>query len=111
MTSHEDLRRQLLARLEELVGRARLISADLRRPGDRDSEERAIELENDEVLEGLDELTRTEVSQLRHAIARIDDGTYGICARCGSPIAPARLAALPAASMCAKCADHAQDVR
>ncbi|MFL5679330.1 MAG: TraR/DksA family transcriptional regulator [Chloroflexota bacterium] len=37
------------------------------------------------------------------ALARIDDGTFGSCASCGKPIAPARLEALPWAALCIDC--------
>ena len=37
------------------------------------------------------------------AIARLAAGTYGACVRCGQPIAPARLEALPWASHCIDC--------
>ena len=37
------------------------------------------------------------------ALARLDDGTYGTCQRCGKPIAPARLEALPWAAHCIEC--------
>ena len=37
------------------------------------------------------------------ALARLDDGTYGACIRCGRPIAPGRLEALPWAAHCIDC--------
>jgi RNA polymerase-binding transcription factor len=37
------------------------------------------------------------------AITRLDDGTYGACLRCGRPIAPERLDALPWAAHCIEC--------
>lgn len=37
------------------------------------------------------------------ALARIDAGTYGNCERCGQPIAPDRLEALPWATKCIEC--------
>jgi DnaK suppressor protein len=37
------------------------------------------------------------------AIARLDDGTFGACLRCGQPIAPERLEALPWAAHCIAC--------
>ena len=38
------------------------------------------------------------------ALARIEDGTYGDCVRCGEAIAPARLALVPDTPFCAACA-------
>ena len=37
------------------------------------------------------------------ALARLDDGSYGTCLRCGRAIAPARLVALPWAAHCIEC--------
>ena len=37
------------------------------------------------------------------ALKRLDVGTYGVCLRCGKPIAPARLEALPWAAHCIEC--------
>jgi RNA polymerase-binding transcription factor len=37
------------------------------------------------------------------ALARLDAGTFGTCVRCGKPIAPARLEALPWAAHCIEC--------
>nr|MBF3175823.1 TraR/DksA family transcriptional regulator [Pseudomonas aeruginosa] len=36
---------------------------------------------------------------------RLAEGRYGYCERCGEAIEPARLAALPAAEYCLRCAD------
>jgi RNA polymerase-binding transcription factor DksA len=101
MTAKADLER----RLGVLVTRVARIAGDLRRPGDPDWQERAVELENDDVLEGLDDASRAEVAAIRAALQRIDAGTYGRCARCGRAIGDARLAALPFASTCVHCAE------
>jgi len=37
------------------------------------------------------------------AISRLDDDTFGTCLRCGRPIAPERLGALPWAAHCIDC--------
>ena len=37
------------------------------------------------------------------ALARLDAGTFGTCIRCGKPIAPDRLEALPWAARCIDC--------
>jgi DnaK suppressor protein len=37
------------------------------------------------------------------AIARLDEGTYGTCVRCGQPIPAGRLEALPWAAHCIDC--------
>jgi len=43
------------------------------------------------------------LAQVEAALQRIDDGTYGVCARCGQPINPERLEALPYATYCITC--------
>jgi DnaK suppressor protein len=43
------------------------------------------------------------LAEIEAAIARLDDGTYGICVRCGGAIAPERLDALPWAAHCIDC--------
>ena len=104
MSDHEAVRAQLEQRLAELTARADKIEADLRKPQNPDWQERAVEIENDEVLEGLDATTLLEVAQIRQALQRIDDGSYGQCDRCGKPIGSARLAAVPQTSQCIECA-------
>src|ERR1700741_4863490 len=37
------------------------------------------------------------------ALSKIDKGTYGICERCGNPISPERLEAIPYARLCVSC--------
>jgi RNA polymerase-binding transcription factor DksA len=49
------------------------------------------------------ELTEA-LGEVEAAIARLGDGTYGPCERCGQPISPARLEAMPAAKRCITCA-------
>jgi len=41
--------------------------------------------------------------ELRGALRRIDEGTYGVCAACEEFIHPERLLALPEASLCLEC--------
>ena len=41
-----------------------------------------------------------ELSDVEHALKRIDAGTYGVCEACGKPIGDGRLEALPAARFC-----------
>jgi DnaK suppressor protein len=51
-----------------------------------------------------------ELVRVRNALQAIAAGTYGLCQRCGEPIAVARLNALPYASQCVHCAGR-QDER
>ncbi len=104
MNRDEAVRRQLESRLAQLLARAGKIEADLRKPGDRDWQERATERANDEVLERLDAAERGEVQEIRAALARLEDGRYGVCERCRGAISAERLSALPATQTCVACA-------
>ena len=45
-----------------------------------------------------------QIAEIDAAIGRLDEGTYGICVRCGQPVGQGRLAARPAAATCIRCA-------
>jgi RNA polymerase-binding transcription factor DksA len=47
---------------------------------------------------------RAHLDDLDRALARLADGTYEVCERCGASIAPERLAARPATRSCIRCA-------
>ena len=44
-----------------------------------------------------------ELQQVKDALGRIDDGTYGMCVDCGQEIEVARLQANPSAERCLRC--------
>ncbi len=45
----------------------------------------------------------TLLSQIDEALARFEQGTYGLCQQCESEIDPARLKALPYVTLCLRC--------
>ncbi|MDR6904848.1 RNA polymerase-binding protein DksA [Agromyces sp. 3263] len=47
---------------------------------------------------------RAELADVERALARIADGSYGVCANCGKRITVARLDARPTATLCIDCA-------
>lgn len=49
------------------------------------------------------------LQDIRKALARIEDGTYGICRRCGTEIPAPRLEALPYARFCLDCEDDMEN--
>lgn len=95
---------RLEAQLAELETRQARIAEDLAEPLNPDSSEQAVEMEDDASLEGQGALVAREIASVKRALARIEDGTYGECVRCGEDIAPARLEARPEASLCIDCA-------
>ena len=69
-----------------------------KRIGDGTSEavSRLTEVQVGETLERV--LKRTE-----RALAKLDEGTYGVCDACGATISPGRLRALPDGVLCLRC--------
>lgn len=56
-----------------------------------------------EVKTALREAARIALAEVEAALARIADGSYGVCVRCGEPILAERLEILPMAAMCMDC--------
>ena len=104
MPDTDAFKASLEAQLEELESRQSRIAEDLAEPLNPDSSEQAVEMEDDASLEGQGALIAKEIASVKRALARIEDGTYGECVRCGEDIAPARLEARPEAALCINCA-------
>jgi DnaK suppressor protein len=66
----------------------------------RDFSDEATASQNTSELLQEDGLRSQTLEQVRDALQRIDDGTYGKCLACGRPIEPARLEAVPWAQYC-----------
>ena len=101
----------LAGRFQDLSQRLTSIEYSRRRghsPLSVDSEERAAERQNDEVLDRLASTTQLELAQVRHAIERINQGQYGSCEQCHERIHPQRLRAIPEATRCSPCSSAIQ---
>jgi RNA polymerase-binding transcription factor DksA len=106
MIDIEKQKARLLARKAELRDRLVRIEDELDDPVSPDVEERSVERQGDEVLEAMGGAGVAELRGIDAALDRIAHGRYGICARCGQPIAGARLDAVPHAALCQEC--HAE---
>ena len=53
---------------------------------------------------GVGESLERVLSRTERAVAKLDDGSYGICDACGEPISPGRMRALPDGVLCVSCA-------
>lgn len=96
----------LRSKHQDLLDRLVQIEQDRQRqryPLSADFEERAQECENDEVLDRLADATVGELTQVRHALDRLEAGQYGTCEHCGGRIDSHRLLAVPEATACAAC--------
>jgi DnaK suppressor protein len=68
-------------------------------PGVEDADD-ADALSDYERNQGIVDAERGTLAQINAALRRIDEGKYGFCARCGKPIPPRRLEAIPYATLC-----------
>jgi DnaK suppressor protein len=103
--AYEAVRAELEARLAELQARLASIKREVTQSHSGDSAEQAQERENDEVVDAIGNETAQSIRVIQAAIERIDEGTYGLCERCGEEIGNARLRAIPEATSCVNCAD------
>ena len=84
------------ARIERAL--ARLAHTDTGEPSDEfDAANRASDLYEDELDEGLSDDLREQLAAVERADARLADGTYGISIESGKPIPDERLEAVPTA--------------
>jgi DnaK suppressor protein len=100
------VRSGLLARSAELRDRLQRVCSDFRRerePLPRDAPDAALAMENDEVLEAIERTSARELEHIQAALERIDQGVYGLCAKCGAEIDVERLRAVPYAIHCRTC--------
>jgi DnaK suppressor protein len=104
MNEHEEIAKALKMRLSELRTHLAKVDQELHKSLPADSEEQALELENQEALEVIEKADTTAIHQIEAALKRISDGTYGTCAKCGGPIEPRRLKVLSTAVTCISCA-------
>ena len=71
MTQREITKEELLAKRNELRARLESIEADYRRGLDADSEERATQLANADVLDGIARATAEELQRLEVLLAKM----------------------------------------
>ncbi len=105
------LRRELEKRAEQLrvemsdkLDQARENTGVIAEPGDAGDQSTAENMRDVGLAEA--DRDRAEFVQVRAALARMDDGTYGTCTDCGQEIGDDRLRAQPLAVRCVICQDR-----
>ena len=108
-----ELRTALLARRaeaeERLGAHARTFrdivdaAANSNADDEHDPEGATIAFERSQV-DALAQSAHDTLDEISAALARLDDGTYGVCETCGQPIPLDRLRARPTARRCVACA-------
>ena len=104
----DEIRRALEARRDET--RARV--DDLAKPVEIGQAQGFGKRIGDGTVEAISRLTdigvggalETVLEKTERALAKLDEGTYGVCDGCGAPIAPGRLKAMPETGLCVDCA-------
>jgi DnaK suppressor protein len=110
-TASEDqirsVRQELIERGAELRERVERVRRDLgrvREPLPRDSDDAAIMIENDEVLQAIEQTAAGELRNIERALQRLEVGTFALCDKCGAEIDAERLSIIPYATHCRHCA-------
>lgn len=75
----------------------------------KDNAEIAKELEDHTAIGMMESIDRERLRNISSALYRIDHGTYGVCASCGSEIQQERLSAMPTASLCIYCKERREE--
>jgi len=65
-----------------------------------------LQLVDREFQSGLLHQTALDLREVRAALVRIDDESYGVCGECDEPISFARLDVIPWANYCVKCQER-----
>lgn len=95
---------QLRQRTESVrENQARALEFGAADDGPKDSVDMSLQDVNQELALRLGERESQMVADIDQALLRIEEGSYGTCARCGKEIPGARLEALPTARYCAPC--------
>jgi DnaK suppressor protein len=57
---------------------------------------------------GVGQSLESTLARTERALAKLDEGSYGVCDACGKAIAPGRLRAMPDSVLCLDCAATAR---
>jgi DnaK suppressor protein len=74
----------------------------------QDIADRAVSSYTREFLYSLTDSERVTLLQIDDALARIEEGTYGLCVNCDSPMIEKRLVAVPWTPYCVVCQELAE---
>lgn len=101
--NNEDFRRRLKHREEQLLDEMERNQSEARDGSDRDATEvleRSVNLEGAEALLRHNDADFKELEEVRDALERLEDGSFGKCIDCGKTIPQGRLEAIPWAKYC-----------
>lgn len=102
----KDYFRQLLTgQLEELLGKGNQTAVSVAETTEKflDFTDQATQESDMDLNIHMKERDSRLEAKIKEALARVEDGTYGICDDCGKKISEERLKARPVTTMCIKC--------
>jgi DnaK suppressor protein len=97
------------ARLIDEIGQFRIAGRDNLGYGNHQADDATDAFEQAKELSLLQNSERV-LAQVEAALARFGQGVYGLCEQCGQQIDPARLKALPYASLCMSCQQRLEHI-
>lgn len=100
----KEIAENLKARLTQVHAEIARLEQATTQPLSAKFSDQVSDLEELATNEGMEVQHIHEAEQILAALGRIEAGEYSVCKSCGCDIAPARLAALPTATRCIKCA-------
>lgn len=112
MGNSDEIRKRLLARQEELKTALRQHGEDSLASGDGDVQDEIDRVTTLEAKTAALQLSTREYKALedvRSALQRVEDGSYGTCVVCGEPIDEARLHAIPETPYCIRDAESVEN--
>jgi DnaK suppressor protein len=104
---HQQLLRELAAQLDQASEQERVVAALLADPREALGQ---LEVVRD-VADVVVVWSQEAIDDIEAALARMDDGSYGICAQCAGPIRVERLVAIPHARYCVACQGRRDTMR
>jgi DnaK suppressor protein len=107
---HETLKGMLEERRQEIVSKLRSIRETMpdQRLDVQDAEEQAVTDFAKDMEFALVQMKADTLGLIDEALRRLEAGTYGECAECGTDIPSARLKALPFALLCVNCQEQVE---
>jgi DnaK suppressor protein len=106
----EDQRRVLLQRAAESVDDIEVLQTPTATHGQGESEHVNSDIERSMTV-ALAANTLAALEDVAFALARMDDGTYGVCTACSAPVGVERLMAVPQTRCCVACQQRSENRR
>jgi DnaK suppressor protein len=115
MMDEARVRAELARKREEIDAELEAITAVPRDPAAAVSFGKRVGDGTTEAVERLNKVAAADglaaiLRDVERALAKLDEGSYGVCDRCGATVAPERLEARPWSVRCVRCAAEAGPV-